>query len=634
MTDRSASRWTIGRQAFVLGMLPATLMFLALVIFFTQSRLQEARLELVGRAQMMANQLAPALEFDMISGNQTTLQTLLRQVSQARLVYFVEVRDYYGNVLGKQFGPDAGPHFPATGNEVKLVRVKADIQQTSVDLGSPFDLFDSALLRKAPTMLGQVEIAITEDFLTSSQNEIIVRSLSVGLLLFLFTWLLVRIMAEHIARPIRHLTAKIDALAAGNYNTLPVTARATEISRLSGKIDELAAALQASEQKQQTHLLAAQEARQAAENASQAKSEFLALMNHELRTPVNGVLGMLQLLQESPAADDNQRAIVATALASGEHLNALLGDIMVFSRLRESTLDLQPQATNLGDVIRRIQEDHQPAITQKGLASKLDLDPALQQQQFLVDPVRVRQIIGNLLDNAIKFTTRGSITLSARLLAGTGDGSILKLQIDDTGKGIDPAFIPNLFKAFRQEESGNQRRYAGSGLGLAIADRLVAAMHGHIAVTSRQGEGSSFVLQLPLAPAPGPQQGNQQRPLQILVVEDNPVNMKITCGLLTHMGHETDQAYNGVDAIKQCKSKRYDVIFMDCQMPLMDGFEATREIRRQEAATHTKPTIIIALTANMEDDLEKQCRLAGMNICLSKPVKKQALQTCLEAIGD
>ncbi len=628
-------RWTIGRQAFVLGLLPATLMFFCLVVFFTQSRLQEARLEHLGRAQMMADQLAPALEFDLITGNQTTLQTLLLQVSQAPMVYYVEVRDYYGNLVGRRFGPDVGPSPPPREPEGGLHRVRAEIRQASLPLESPFDLFEAPPLPQVPAVLGHVEIAVAEEFLASSQHDIMLRSLSVACLLFVFTWLLVRRMAAQLAGPVRGLTAKVDALTNGNYATPPVRAQAIEISRLSVKIDDLAARLQSSERQQQELLAVADEARQVAENASQAKSEFLALMNHELRTPVNGLLGMLQLLQATPL-NDEQKGILSSATASGAHLDALLSDIMVFSRMRETAPVLAPQAVDIADLLNRLWENLRPAIETKGLSGRLDMDDALTAQHFLADPVRLRQIAANLLDNAIKFTATGSISLAARLTRSAKEpaASSLRLTVKDTGKGIATEFLPELFRPFRQEETGDARSHGGSGLGLAIVDRLVAAMRGHIEVASRRGEGCTFTVTLPLEPAASQRRDAGCRPLHVLVVEDNPVNMKVTCGLLRHLGHTSTQAFNGMEALNSYESDSYDVILMDCQMPIMDGFEATREIRRREGARHAKSTPIIALTANAEENLKRRCLEAGMDDCLTKPVQRLTLQDRLERIVD
>lgn len=626
-------RWSINVQAFVLGMLPATLMFMALVLFFTHSRLEEARADLVSRAQLMADQLAPALEFDLISGDRHNMRKLLDQIALSPMVQAVEVRDAFGKTLVRR----ESNHFQLPGSDdslpSQLLKVKADIHQTPIDLTSGFDVFDDPLLNRAPLLLGQVEISITQDYLRASQQDIVVRSLSVAILLFLFTLLLVRLMSGHLVRPIRELSAKVRAIAQGHFQTLPVAASAHEISELSSRIDELAETLADAERRQEEQIKAIEEARHMAELASQAKSELLNLMNHELRTPVNGILGMLQLLQETPLTDE-QKSLLSTALGSGESLNGLLSEIMIFSRLKESHVDLNPMPTLLREELERLEAEYRPQAERQHLDFRLRMADGLE-KPWMLDPEKLRQILRSLLDNALKFTRTGGITLSAELIREIGRDPILELHVIDTGRGISPAFLDELFKPFRQEESGQNRGYGGFGLGLAIVHRLVSAQHGTIQAKSTRRAGSAFIVRLPVSAAEAaqiPAPSGPDRALCILVVEDNPVNMKITCGLLRHLGHETDQAFNGLEAIKRYQSRRYDLIIMDCQMPLMDGFTASKEIRAMESGEQRSPTPIIALTANMGADLEDKCLQAGMNQVIAKPLSKATLIRCLASL--
>lgn len=623
-------RWSIGMQAFVLGMLPATLMFIALVLFFTHSRLEEARAELVSRAQLMADQLAPALEFDLISGDRHNMRKLLDQITLSPMVQAVEIKDAFGASILRRESDQYRQQQTALNPALPVIRVKSDIHQTPIELASGFDVFDDPLLNRAPLLLGQVEISITEAFLRASQQDIIVRSLSVAILLFLFTFLLVRLMADHLARPIRELTAKISALTQGQLRTLPVNARAHEIFELSSRIDELADTLSDAERRQEEQFKALEEARQLAEQASQAKSEFLNLMNHELRTPVNGILGMLQLLLETPL-DAEQKNLLNSALGSGESLNGLLGEIMVFSKLKESHVDLNPVPTNLHEELEHLEAAYRPLAERQHLGLRFQIAAGLS-ASWMLDPEKFRLILRNLLDNAFKFTREGSITVTATLIENIGHETQLEVRVVDTGRGISPTFLDELFKPFRQEESGQNRGYSGFGLGLAIVHRLVTALRGTVQVKSTRGAGSSFTVRIPLSPAKAPPHliHSRQRTLKVLVVEDNPVNMKITCGLLGHIGHDADQAFNGIEALKRFDCQHYDLIIMDCQMPLMDGFTATREIRQQETREGRTHVPIVALTANMASDLAVKCKQAGMNHVMAKPLTKEALIQTLE----
>ncbi|MFN7018224.1 MAG: PAS domain S-box protein [Fimbriimonadales bacterium] len=389
--------------------------------------------------------------------------------------------------------------------------------------------------------------------------------------------------------------------------------------------------------------LALEQAKEQAEHAARMRREFLANMSHEIRTPLNGVLGMLHLLAEKPL-DDEGRDLVATARASAEHLLHILNDILDLSRIEAGRLQLEQTDLDLHQLLRETIHLMLPVAQQKGLSLTLAIAPDTP-RLIGGDPVRLRQIVLNLVSNAVKFTNEGSVQVSVQPLARTEKATHLRFEVRDTGIGIPPERLQRIFDPFEQADGSTTRKYGGTGLGLAICERLVNMMQGEIGVQSELGKGSVFWFEI-MAPdatsqrqADTPQQdhtpANAQEAthalqgLRVLVVEDNPVNQKVVLRQLERWGVRTQVAHNGVEALRLFEEGSFEVILMDCQMPEMDGFEATRRIRERERQRGKPRTPIIALTANAMAEDREACAQAGMDDYLAKPFKPEMLQAVL-----
>jgi signal transduction histidine kinase/CheY-like chemotaxis protein len=606
------------QQILISCLIPALILFIALFSYSLIARLNDAVESQQEIGHRIAENIASISELALLSGNNSQLMEIIKSA----LAKDISEISIYNAEETKII---------TISNESNLSRdhkeISVPILQRSIILENSITGEDYPQTKDI--IIGRVSIQQSQYELLKLQKQIITVSVLIGFLSILIGIASAWFLSRRISHPLAEISRVTNNISAGELDGRIKNLSKGELGDLQQHINHMADSISFQQHELKIHLSKLEIAKAHAEEANKAKSLFLATMTHELRTPMNGALGMLQILSTTPLSKE-QNKYVYIAKESSEHLLNIVNNILDYSQIEKGQLRLHESYFQAKQLLDGLLSPLKYEAEKNGVSFNTHICSDLDNIEILGDITRIRQILLNMAANAVKFTHQGSISISLNMLPINDNHLTLSLTVEDTGIGIKPEDHKIIFGSFQQADSSSRRQYTGSGLGLAIVSRLCELMGADIHLKSDVDQGSSFTVKWSCQ-YKVKVQNQSDRALnaaqlagkKVLVVEDNPVNLMLVTNILSRWEMHTVNARDGMECIDAFAIQDFDLVLMDLQMPVMDGFEATKWIRAQDKYIKLP---IIALTANNFQDDREQCFALGMNDFISKPISLAILK--------
>jgi len=619
------SQWSMRHRALLLGLFPAVLMFSLLISLFVWQRINDAKVEVATVGEILSSQLAASVEYPVISGNFILLEPLVENAISAPSVVRVSITTPDGSLLYQR---QTKAYDGLESSDIATYVRSVSQEQEAFEEFSEFDdISNEPVVR---TDIAFVRVELSHVLGRNRALLIVAKSMVWASFILLLCLLLARRMANSISNPIENVSQVLSKIAKGKLDSKLDITDGAEIGELQKGVNAMATALQHSEDAQQSAMNELENARQKAEEANKAKSEFLAIVSHELRTPINGAMGAMQLIayQDNPEIEE----YLNIADRSLDNLLELVEDMLILGSLEKNEQSLVTQVISLPDLlIHTIQDIEEKAARNKNQLM-INFDTLISQKKVEIDGIKFRQLFRHLLGNAVKFTHDGRIYCSV-YLENTSLGLMLKLDISDNGIGFPEEKKTAMFEAFQQRDTSFSREYDGLGIGLTICNDIIQLMNGKLTILDNNPKGTVVNCSIPISAiidsdsvhSVGAITEKDKRLPKVLIVEDNKVNRMVAEKILRNMKFDPICVASGRECIERFKAEQFDLVFMDCHMPDMDGFETTQILRGFEQVIDKVPVPIIALTANTSANVRDECLDAGMTDYVAKPIKIEVL---------
>ena len=638
------SHWSIRRRSIVLAAVPAFLTVVLLTVMHMSQRWSDAGENSESIVRLMVESISASAEYPVISGNYELLAPLMDAALGRPEIAAVRVLDPLGLPLIER---TVEGYDELGSNDVRVFQ--KELSRTVIDL-DPVDM--GGLLEEESSernmTFAVIEIAMTDHYLHAREMEILYQSVVAGVLVVLLAALTGRYIALMIVRPLERTAAFLSSLSGGDYWNRIEVSDGAELGRVQSSGNRLAEALERAQKEQRVFTSRLLEEQKKARSASESKSQFLAMMSHELRTPLNGALGMLELMNHEMAQCDFSLH-KEQAEQSLVQLAQLLDDIMVVADTDQKSVAAAPEYCLLSEYFESFFEVLKSRAMSQGLSFITDIRGDLRERPILTYPGLLRQILRHLVDNALKFTVQGVVSVSME-----PEKSGVRIIVSDTGIGIPSSEYGSILEPFTQLESDLNRQYEGAGLGLTITSHVVNALGGELHFSEPEGGGCHVEVTLPevvlvqtdptdtttILSLNGDRTDDKQGASEsdavgffpegkgkLLIVEDNEVNLKVAEKMLAriHPDREVLAVMSGEAALIAVEEQRISLVLMDCQMPGMDGFETSHKLRERGFSG-----AIIACTANTTDQVEERCLASGMNDYMAKPISLKGLALITE----